>query len=114
MSISIRWAKKLNARKISDRYINNRTMLFAHSELYRLCDKYVPMQTGMLAQNVEITPKYVRYVSPYASRMYYGVGFNFRKDKHPLATAMWNKVAMETQRDKLTRSVEAYMRRQGK
>lgn len=114
MSISIRWAKRLNAKKISNRYINDRVRLFAHSELYRLSNKYVPMRTGYLAQNVEITPQHVRYKAPYAARMYYGVGFRFRKDRHPLATAMWDKVAMQTQRGKLTRAVAAYMRRQGR
>lgn len=114
MSISIRWAKKLNTKQISNRFINDRVRMFAHNELYRLSNKYVPMQTGYLAQNVEITPKYVRYKAPYAARMYYGVGFRFRKNKHPLATAMWDKVAMQTQRDKLTRAVEAYMRRQSR
>ena len=114
MSISIRWAKKLNTKQISNRFINDRVRLFAHNELYRLSNKYVPMQTGYLVQNVEITPKYVRYKAPYAARMYYGVGFRFRKNKHPLATAMWDKVAMQTQRDKLTRAVAAYMRRQSR
>ena len=60
----------------------------------------------------EITPDYVRYIVPYAARMYYGVGFHFSTEKHALATAMWDKAAMETQRDKLTRAVAAYMRRQ--
>lgn len=114
MSISIRWAKRLNAKKISNRYINDRVRLFAHSELYNLSGKYVPWRDGNLARLVEITPEHVRYVSPYASRMYYGVGFRFRKDEHPLATAMWDKVAMQTQRDKLTRAVAAYMRRQSR
>lgn len=112
MSLSLYWKKKLNAKAIEQRYCSDRVRLFAHNELWRLCDKYVPMRTGTLAGTVEITPEYVRHVVPYAARMYYGVGFNFSTEKHALATAMWDKVAMETQRDKLTRAVAAYMRRQ--
>lgn len=112
MSLSLYWKKKLNAKAIEQRYCNDCVRLFAHNELWRLCDKYVPMRTGTLAGTVEITPDYVRYIVPYAARMYYGVGFRFSKEKHALATALWDKVAMETQRDKLTRAVAAYMRRQ--
>mgnify|MGYP004511384655 CR=1 FL=1 len=112
MILSLHWKKKLQAKALEQRYCNDRVRLFAHSELHRLYQKYVPMQTGALANTVEITPEYVRHVVPYAARMYYGVGFNFSTEKHALATAMWDKVAMETQRDKLTRAVAAYMRRQ--
>lgn len=112
MSLTLRWAKPLNAKAIEQRFCNDRVRLFAHNELWRLCDEYVPMRIGTLAGTVEITPDYVRYIVPYAARMYYGVGFRFSKEKHALATAMWDKVAMETQRDKLTRAVAAYMRRQ--
>ena len=112
MSLSLHWKKKLNAKAIEQRYCNDRVRLFTHNELWRLCDKYVPMRTGTLAGTVEITSDYVRYIVPYAARMYYGVGFRFSTEKHALATAMWDKVAMETQRDKLTRAVAAYMRRQ--
>ncbi len=114
VSIKIKWLKKLNAQKVSERVINDRVKLFAHSELYRLSSKYVPWRVGMLTQNVEITPKHIRYIQPYASRMYYGIGFKFRKDKHPLATAMWDKVAMQTQRGKLIRAIAAEIRRQFK
>ena len=65
-------------------------------------------------ENVEITPEHLRYAAPYAARMYYGVGYRFKKDRHPLATAMWDKAAMQTQRDKLTREIAAYMGEAGK
>ena len=44
-----------------------------HNELARQLNPYVPMQTGMLSQNVLITPKYVQYVSPYAHYQYTGL-----------------------------------------
>ncbi len=114
MSVALTWKKRLDARKIGERYVNDRVIQYAHLQLWRLCSKYVPMRTGYLMEYVEITPKYLRYIAPYAARMYYGINFHFRRDKHPLATAMWDKAAMQTQRDKLVRSVSAYMRRQAR
>lgn len=114
MSLKIRWAKRLSASALQNRFCNDRVRLFAHNELWSLCSPYVPKRIGHLLGNVEITPDYIRYKEPYAARMYYGIGFRFRKDKHPLATAMWDKAAMQTQRDKLTRSIAAYIRRQSR
>lgn len=114
MSVDIRWHKRLNAKAISGRYINDRVLLFAHNQLRSIAEPYVPMRDGPLSQNVEVTPKHLRYVSPYASRMYYGIGFKFSKDEHPLATAKWDEVAMQMHRDKFIRAVSAYMRRQGR
>lgn len=114
MSITLHWKKRLNAKALENRYINDRVRLFAHTELWRLYKDYVPKRVGDLMSKVEITPQYVRHIVPYAARMYYGVGFRFRKDEHPLATAMWDKVAMQTRRDKLIRAVGKYMRRQSR
>ena len=114
MSVSLTWRKRLDARKIKRRFVNDRVCQYAHLQLWRLCSPYVPMQTGDLMENVEITPEHLRYAAPYAARMYYGVGYRFKKDRHPLATAMWDKAAMQTQRDKLTREIAAYMGRQEK
>lgn len=49
------------------------TMLEIHNTLYRYCDPYVPMQTGVLAQTVDITPESILYKSPYAHYMYEGI-----------------------------------------
>lgn len=55
-------------------------------------DKYVPMRTGDLAGSVDTTtPWKVSYTMPYARRIYYGEGFSFSKEKHPLARSMWDR-----------------------
>ena len=113
MKVNITWKKKLNPKDISNRYVNKDVMMFAHNEFWRLYFPYVPMDTGTLAESVEITPDYVRHTVPYAARLYYGDNMNFHKDRHPLATAHWDEVAMQTQRDKLVRAVENYMKRRG-
>lgn len=76
------------------------TMLLVHAVLAQIVDPYVPYDTGYLSQeSVEIEPDGVVYTAEYAWRQYYGVDFNHKKEVHPLATALWDKVAMETQFD---------------
>ena len=35
----------------------------------------------------------VVWSTPYARKMYYGAGFNYSRDKNPLAQSMWHHVA---------------------
>lgn len=83
--------------------------LFAATQWYRLYQPYVPMQTGMLSQNVLIRPKEIEHIQPYAHRMYEGVNFRFRKDRHPKATAQWDKKAAPTQLPKLASTLQGYI-----
>lgn len=52
--------------------VDDRTMLLVHNTLAKMCDPYVPMDEGVLAQTVEITPQSVHYLVPYAHYMYVG------------------------------------------
>ena len=56
-------------------------------------DKFVPMDIGMLAGSPRRATEFgsgkVVYDTPYARRQYYGVNFNFSRDKHPNATHHW-------------------------
>lgn len=64
----------------------------ASTEAARLMDKFVPMRTGDLAGSVDTaSPWQVKYTMPYARRIYYGEGFKFSKEKHPLARSRWDK-----------------------
>lgn len=51
----------------------------AASELKRMCDPYVPMNTGTLKNTAQVQKDGVLYVQPYASSQYYGNG-GFGKD----------------------------------
>lgn len=66
---------------------------FLDNEVLKHCDPYVPMRTGNLVgsgiRGTDIGSGEVVYNAPYAKRMYYGVGLNFSKDKHPQACAQW-------------------------
>lgn len=55
-----------------DQLVDDTTMLAIHNLLAKMCDPYVPMDEGVLAQTTEITPEYVRYNVPYAHYMYIG------------------------------------------
>lgn len=59
----------------------------------RYCQPYIPMQTGMLMRSgdlgTEVGSGVVRYVAPYAHRLYYGKNFNFDRTAHPNASALW-------------------------
>lgn len=114
MPQQIVWKKHLNSKEISSRVCGPSARLFANSELRRLSDPYVPFRTGALAGTVEITSKYLRYIVPYAHKMYEGEGFDFRTDTHPLATARWDQVAMKNGgKQKLAKSYTAYINKKG-
>lgn len=91
------------------------TMLAVHTQFAKTVDPWVPYLTGMLAhRTIQITPQCVRYTQPYARYQYYGVGFNHTKDVHPLASAMWDKVAMQSKGDSFRQSVEKILKRRAR
>ena len=52
---------------------SSKTKLAINNEFARMCEPYVPMDSGMLAHNaVIITEDYVEYATPYAHYMYIG------------------------------------------
>lgn len=110
---------KLNksASEISNRILGKKTALFAADELNKLMFDYVPMDTGSLARNVDVTATdsvgTVHYTSPYAVYQYYGEGFAFSKNKHPLATARWDKAMMQQKGAQFIRSVQAFVNKGG-
>lgn len=59
-----------------------------------ISDPYVPYDTGKLSQNVLVNEHGVTYQQSYARRVFYGDYINFKKQKHPLATARWTDVAI--------------------
>lgn len=75
-------------------------------ELYR---KYVPMDTGMLTDNVQIRAKEIEHTQPYAHRLYEGTNFNFSREKHPKAAAHWDRAAAPTQLPKLAATLQQYI-----
>ena len=97
------------------RRARNRAMwLYAASEWHRLYFDYVPFATGTLANTIRIEATdrgaSIVHTVPYAHRLYRGVGFNFRRDLHPMAGARWDQRAM-TRLPMLEESITNYMNR---
>ena len=96
---------------------------------------YIPFRTGTLASTSDIamnkkmenkTPEQamleglenidqtIHFKAPYASNMYYGDGFNFSKDQHPLAQARWAEVAADLYGEELSRELAEFLERNNK
>ncbi len=101
----------INPNKIVSKITGNKDFwTIAHMEWWRLISPYTPFQTGNLMEDVTVTAEGIKYNSPYAHRMYTGDGFNFCTDKHPLASAHWDKVAKPSQLPCLARTLNNYIK----
>ena len=82
------------------------TMTLIHARFAQILDPYVPYDTGYLSQDsVEIEAYGVVYTADYAWKQYYGEDFKHKTEVHPLATAFWDKVAMENHYDEFVEDV---------
>ena len=70
-------------------------------------EPYIPYNTGRLCHDVTIKPYKIEYNAPYAGTVYNDLKRNFRKDKHPLATARWNEVAAPAVMDYFVQDVQS-------
>ena len=95
----------LNEPKILAKVQNDRFGLFVSSEWKRLIDPYTPRDTGTLMRSAKLSQFQIHYIQPYATRVYYGRGFEFKK-KNPYSTYEWDKAAANAgQLDKLYRAI---------
>lgn len=85
--------------------------IYAAETFARLMVPYVPMDTGTLSQSYTTEPRKVIYNQPYAHRLYEGEGFNFSKEKHPLATAHWDEAAKAAKGKQFADELAKYIRR---
>lgn len=75
---------------------------------------YCPPKTGTLQRSAIIGSVIgsgtVRWVTPYARRQYYGVGFDRSKDPNPNATAKWFEAAKARKTEQWRRLAEDEIR----
>lgn len=87
---------------------------FLDNEVLKDSAPYVPMRTGNLMNSgqtgTELGSGKVIYNAPYAQSMYYGVGFNFSKDKHPQACAQWFEKAKAAKKEDWLKGVNKIMK----
>ena len=120
--VDFSWLRPVN-EIINDRVLHNgATLLFMATTWNRLYNKFVPMDTGFLANDsVDIyvdkanNVGVVHHKAPYASVIFNAKGRTFRKEKHPNATADWNEAAKAAGlADTLVKDTEAFIKRGGK
>lgn len=107
--MKFKWNKS-NRQIMSDCGLNKKFMLFASNTAWQYMRKFTPMDTGTLSTNVDIsadnTNGYIKYLSPYSRKIYYGYGFTFNKTKNVLATAKWDKAMISTNGDKYYKTIK--------
>lgn len=101
-------------KKIQDIGTNDNLGMFMASEFYRLMIPFVPMDTGMLYQNVNIDPFTITFTQPYAHRIYTGDDLTFNREKHPNATDHWDRTTRTVKGEQFARTVMRYLNKNGK
>lgn len=99
-----------NPEATSKRIFDNSVGLFMAQTCAKYMDKFIPMDTGMLAQNYVVEPYQVTYTQPYALRCFMGESMNFRKDKHPNATARWDQATSKVHGNDIANEVTQYIK----
>ena len=94
--------------------LDDKVMLEIQNLFAKTINPWVPFLEGPLSQTLEITPEYVKYLVPYAHYQYTGDDFNHTKDYHPLATARWDEVAMQTELDSFMEQVKGILARRAR
>lgn len=113
MKITVKEVTLENGEKTVQRILGNSVKTYANTRLHFYCSPYVPMDTGYLDQTVDITPEYVHYKAPYAHKAHEGDNMNFSKDKHPLATARWERSMAVAKGQQLADDITAYTKKKG-
>ena len=108
MGISVAIESNIDHKIIIPKRMPSAFWLASLVEWHRLYHKYVPMQSGTLANTVTYNTddRTITHTVPYARRQYYGDGFSFRTDKNRLAGAQWDQAAKQTQATKLAAFME--------
>lgn len=111
MKLALRSVKINNKNKIFNRIFDAETKKYANTRLHAYCSPYVPMNTGYLDQTVDITTEYVHYKAPYAHKIWTGEDMKFSRDKHPLATARWERAMVISKGQQLANDISNYKKR---
>lgn len=87
--------------------LNDATVMTeVHREFANIIDPWVPYDTGNLSKDITVDASGVTYNADYAAKQYYGTELHHNKEKHPLATAYWDQVAMQTEKEALAAKVK--------
>lgn len=105
---------------------NGRIQKFFTNECARHMDKYVPFDTGTLAETViqngfptaNVTDTSISYEQEYAQVVYYGMRngkeITIHTDKHYFATTYWDQAMWSAEGQDIVKSVQKEIERGGK
>lgn len=81
----------------------------------RYMETYVPMDTGMLRDNVEMGKDYVKYNQPYAHAQYVGIvnGFPVRNYTTPGTGPYWDRRMVSAEMDQVIEQVQEEVKKHG-
>lgn len=100
-------------RKLDKICKSDKVGLYTAQQAERLMAPYVPMDTGMLVDNTTVEPFKVTYNSTYANHIYERTNLNFNKEKHPLATAKWDRAMSIAKSGQLATEVTNFIKKNG-
>ena len=119
ITVDINTAKILRDRGLGG---DNSAQVYLASEVKRLCDPYVPMQSGTLKNTAVVAPdgSSVTYIQPYAHYQYYGEAMAGRAPKHYTGNALtysggglrgpqWDKRMMADKSKELVKNLETFI-----
>ena len=119
VTVDINTAKIMRERGLGG---DNRAQLYLASEVKRLSDPYVPMQSGVLKNTAVIAAdgSSITYVQPYAHYQYYGEVMAGRAPKQytgkkltysgaPMRGAQWDKRMMADKSKELVSNLEKFI-----
>ena len=112
--MSLTWNKPLSVI-VEERVGSDAFLLYAATTARHLMDKFVPMDTGSLADNVNVYVEngmgIVHYISPYARYPFYGTHMKFGTEKHAFASAGWHKPMVQAHGAELAAALQKYIDR---
>lgn len=98
-------------QKVENAIHDEGVMTQVHQAFAEIIDPWIPYDTGNLSQDITVSAECVTYNADYASIQYYETEFNHKREHHPLATAYWDKVAMQTEKERLAREASEIVKR---
>ncbi len=118
--------------RTANHIFDNATGLFCAQKTALYMDKFVPMDSGILAQTYEVEPFQVTYIQPYAHYLWNGVlmvgpsgssyarfgeikhykdsKLKYSKTMHPNATSHWEQATQKAYGKQLAKDVTDYLR----
>lgn len=101
----------INSSRIHGRFTDDGLGQFLANEAAKGMSPYVPFREGYLDASAIPTPFLVTYDKKYARRLFEGEGMRISKERHPNATAHWNKAYASAHGQELARAAQDYLKR---